>query len=471
MACIAHALCRPRRTIAGRFTHLRGEDSVDVWAYREGFQADASGQFLQVAGVPPDPYCEDGQRWGNPLYDWDAMAETGFDWWIRRVRRAFRLTDSVRIDHFIGMCRYWSIPADAETARDGIWRDGPGQALFDALTHALGSLSLVVEDLGPIDANTRALQQHLTMPGMRVVQFGFGSGPNNEHLPENAPELSLLYTSTHDSDTTRGWWDGLSPALRAEVAPKDPNHPVDALIQRVLASPAIWAMVPIQDWLGADSTARFNTPGTTHGNWRWRVHGTQLTQTLAERIHQTLSTTRRGHPGSHQQQPFTLTASHPMQSSSTASPSIAYFCMEFGLHQEFPIYAGGLGVLAGDILKAAGDQQRPFVGAGIFWNHGYTVQTLDDTGTPVDTFIPTSRAVLEPTGVETTVTIRGKDVPITAHRVTAFNNATLYLLEPIHPDDQWVSKWLYGGSDDDRVAQEVLLGIGGVRVLQAMDTL
>ncbi|MCO4747319.1 MAG: alpha-glucan family phosphorylase [Proteobacteria bacterium] len=157
-----------------------------------------------------------------------------------------------------------------------------------------------------------------------------------------------------------------------------------------------------------------------------------------------------------------------MTENRTDHPAVAYFCMEFGLHQDFPIYAGGLGVLAGDLLKAAGDQGRPLVGIGIFWNKGYTVQTLDEGGNPVDAFVPTPRDVLEPTGVEVTVNIRGKDMAITAHRVTAFGNAPLYLLEPVDLEDRWVAQWLYGGDDDDRVAQEVLLGVGGVRVLQAL---
>lgn len=284
-------------TLLGDLPIYVGEDSVDVWAHRGLFQLDEAGTFSHVAGVPPDAYSEDGQRWGNPLYDWQAMTDDGFAWWVARMRRALALTDTVRIDHFIGMVRYWAIPASADTARDGQWLEGPGMALFEALSAALGTLHVVVEDLGEVDPATRSLQQDLAMPGMRVLQFGFGSGPDNEHLPENAPELSLMYSSTHDSDTARGWWDSLSADQQMEVGAR--GDVVWQLIDRVLASDALWAIVPVQDWIDAGSEARFNTPGTREGNWLWRVRSEALTPELAHRAHHTIAASRRALPRPH----------------------------------------------------------------------------------------------------------------------------------------------------------------------------
>ena len=228
-----------------------------------------------------------GNDGGNPLYDWDRMAEDGFDWRVRRIRRALELTDTVRIDHFLGLVRYWSIPAADETARDGCWCPGPGMALFEALAKRLGDLPLVVEDLGPIDAKTRELQSALGFPGMRILQFAFGSGTENEHLPENHPQTSISYTSTHDSDTVMGWWSDLSDAVRVEaeacLVDEDKPHN-ERLIGLALGSRAVWGMVPIQDWLGLGSEARFNTPGTDTGNWRWRLGPDQLETLVVERI-------------------------------------------------------------------------------------------------------------------------------------------------------------------------------------------
>ena len=438
-----------------------GEDSVAAWSQPELFQVRADGRPSVVAGVPPDPYAAEGQRWGNPIFDWENQAERCFEWWAQRLRRAFTQTDLVRIDHFLGLARYWAIPADSQDGRVGEWRTGPGAALFDYLAEHLEDLPLVVEDLGPIDESCRALQQRLGAPSMKVLQFAFGSGPDNEHLPQNLPENCIAYPSTHDSDTLVGWWTSLEPSAREEVCALLPPGaaPIPALMQTLLDSRAAWVIVPAQDWIGLGSTARFNIPGTTENNWRWRLVDHQLHPGVTHSVRQAVA--RGGRlPTPHEETMETTPDSAP--------DTVAYFCMEFGLDASLPIYSGGLGVLAGDIMKAAGDQQRDFVGVGIFWGEGYTVQTLDENNEPVDAYVATSRDVLEPTGVTATVRIRGADVPITAYRVTAFGSAPLYLLEPIDPADRWISRRLYEGDGDHRVAQELLLGVGGLRILRAL---
>jgi glycogen phosphorylase len=456
------SLCQERGVrLLGDLPIYVGEDSVAAWSQPELFQVRADGRPSVVAGVPPDPYAAEGQRWGNPIYAWENQTDRCFEWWTQRLRRAFSQTDFVRIDHFLGLANYWAIPADCQDGRVGEWRTGPGASLFEHLSRELGELPLVVEDLGPIDESCRALQQRLGAPGMKVLQFAFGSGPDNEHLPQNLPESCVAYPSTHDSDTLVGWWSTLEPATRAEVQALLPpkEAPIPALMQTLLNSGARWVIVPAQDWLGLGSSARFNIPGTTENNWRWRLVAHQLQPQLSAQINGALGRSKR----------LPTPQEEPMSTSTTPAPStVAYFCMEFGLDAALPIYSGGLGVLAGDIMKAACDQDRDFIGIGIFWGEGYTVQTLDANNEPVDSYVPTPRDVLEPTGARATVRIRGADIPITAYRVSAYGSAPLYLLEPLNPEDRWLSKRLYSGDGDQRVAQELLLGVGGVRILRAL---
>jgi 4-alpha-glucanotransferase len=264
-----------------------GHDSADVWADQDLFQLDPEGLPLAVAGVPPDAFSETGQRWGNPLYAWDRHAADGFRWWTRRLRRALSLTDVVRLDHFIGFVTYWSVPAGAPDARSGRWLDGPGRRLFEAAERALGDLPLVLEDLGDVRPPVRTLQRALGHPGMRVVQFALDGDPGNEHLPEHHPVASVSYVGTHDNDTALGWWNTRTPDERARIRRsfRDPGgDPVVELQRLALRSPAVWSVVTAQDVLGLGSEARTNTPGTTGGNWTWRLRPGTLDEGAAARV-------------------------------------------------------------------------------------------------------------------------------------------------------------------------------------------
>jgi len=231
-------------------------DSAEHLAFPEFFQRGA------VAGVPPDYFTRDGQRWGNPLYDWAALRASGYRWWIERFRRAFELFDLVRVDHFRGFVAYWSIPERHETARHGRWRRGPGRELFEAVAAELGELPLIAEDLGVITPAVERLRDELGLPGMYVLQFD----PRVEHHRENA----VVYTGTHDNDTAVGWAGDRSANRR--------------LLELAFSSRARLAVVPAQDVLGLGSEARMNTPGSTDGNWRWRLRRGQLTSAHAARL-------------------------------------------------------------------------------------------------------------------------------------------------------------------------------------------
>jgi 4-alpha-glucanotransferase len=262
-------------------------DSADVWAHRELFCLDARGQPTVVAGVPPDYFSADGQRWGNPLYDWKALEASGFRWWRERIRVQLELFDRLRLDHFRGFEAYWEIPADAATAARGAWRPGPGAALFEALRRDLGALPFIAEDLGVITPAVTALRHTLGVPGITVLQFAFDGGAKNPYLPHHHRTDTLVCTGTHDNDTTVGWYAGLGPATRARVDDYlgEPRAAMPwPLIRAAFASVAQLAIVPMQDFLGLDSRHRMNTPGTTKGNWRWVMAGDALTPALAARI-------------------------------------------------------------------------------------------------------------------------------------------------------------------------------------------
>ena len=262
-------------------------DSADVWVHPEIFELDEDLNPIRIAGVPPDYFSPTGQRWGNPLYRWDVLAERGFDWWIERIRRARQLYDIVRLDHFRGFESYWAIPADEETAVNGVWTKAPGLELFRALEAALGPLPLVAEDLGMITAEVDALRLELELPGMKVMQFGFGNKGAHAHLPHRITPNSVVYTGTHDNDTTRGWWEKTSEAersaLEAYVGLVD-SHPAWPLIRAAYASVAQLAVVPAQDLLELGSEARMNTPAVASGNWSWRAPEGSWTPELAERL-------------------------------------------------------------------------------------------------------------------------------------------------------------------------------------------
>jgi 4-alpha-glucanotransferase len=248
-------------------------DSADVWAHREFFRLGSDGRPQVVAGVPPDYFSAEGQRWGNPLYDWDRLRADGFGWWIERVRTHLARFDLLRIDHFRGLQAFWEIPGDASSARHGRWVEAPGGALFEAIRSALGDGRLVAEDLGTITPDVIALREAFAIPGMLVLQFAFDGGPDNPYLPHNHVPRAVVYTGTHDNDTTAGWWRTLDREARQCVSAyfgrEDPPMP-ETLIRAAYASVARLAIVPLQDLLGLGSGARLNTPGTAEGNWGWR---------------------------------------------------------------------------------------------------------------------------------------------------------------------------------------------------------
>lgn len=248
-------------------------DSVEVWWRRELFQVDALGHPGAVSGVPPDYFTEDGQLWGHPIYNWAAMRADNFGWWLDRIRCQLQRFDLVRIDHFRALESYWEVPAGATTARSGRWAPGPGAPLLEAVASESMIGSLVAEDLGMITPAVRALRDRFHLPGMLVLQFAFDGSPDNPFLPENHRVHSVVYTGTHDNDTTLGWYRSLSPGTRREVQQRlgvaEEDVPA-ALIEAACRSRAQMAVLPMQDLLELGSAARMNTPGTTTGNWEWR---------------------------------------------------------------------------------------------------------------------------------------------------------------------------------------------------------
>jgi 4-alpha-glucanotransferase len=264
-------------------------DSADVWARPELFALDAHGHPTGVAGVPPDYFSADGQLWGNPLYHWPAHRAEGYAWWIARLRQTLRRVDRIRLDHFRGFEAYWEVPADAPTAASGRWRPGPGAPFFRALRSALGGLPLIAEDLGEITPAVLRLRDRFGLPGMKVLQFAFGSGPSNPHLPHNYPANCVVYTGTHDNDTSLGWFQSLT-AKDPRPTPDPSSEPGYLLrylnsdgaeihwdlIRAAYASVACLAIVPLQDVLGLGSEARMNIPGTPTGNWLWRCQPQHL---------------------------------------------------------------------------------------------------------------------------------------------------------------------------------------------------
>ncbi len=263
-------------------------DSADVWVHPGLFELDENFTPERVAGVPPDYFSATGQRWGNPLYRWDVLAMRGYDWWIDRIRRATQLYDIVRLDHFRGFEAYWAIPAAEQTAVNGEWIKGPGLTLFRALESALGSLPLIAEDLGLITPEVDALRIELGMPGMKVLQFGFGSKGAHTHLPHQFVASSVVYTGTHDNDTTLGWWRTANEvertAAEAYAGPFAHSSPVWPLIRAAETSAAQIAVVPAQDLLELGSEARMNTPAVSAGNWSWRAPEDCWTSELAARL-------------------------------------------------------------------------------------------------------------------------------------------------------------------------------------------
>ncbi|HEX6707369.1 MAG TPA: 4-alpha-glucanotransferase [Albitalea sp.] len=261
--------------------------SAEVWARPDLFELDAKGKPTVIAGVPPDFFSATGQRWGNPLYRWSAHARDGHAWWIERVRRTFELVDIVRIDHFRGFAGYWEIPAGEPTAENGRWLPGPGPALFDALHAAIGRMPIIAEDLGLITPDVDALRKQFGFPGMRILQFAFDAGSGNHFLPHNHASDTVVYTGTHDNDTTVGWWDKASAHERRHVADylQTDGHEIHwDLIRAACASVGDMAVHPMQDVLGLGGEHRMNYPGKSEGYWEWRFGWDQVRPEQAERL-------------------------------------------------------------------------------------------------------------------------------------------------------------------------------------------
>jgi 4-alpha-glucanotransferase len=276
-----HAACRARGIrIVGDIAIFVSYDSADVWTHPELFQLDSNLQPHAVAGVPPDAFSATGQRWGNPLYRWDMLRERGYDWWIERVRWALTTCDILRLDHFRGFEKYWAIPAGEETAVNGHWVEGPNDDLFNALSRTLGGeLPFIAEDLGFITPEVHALRERLRIPGMRVMQFGFGDPGAHVYLPHRFDSNTVVYTGTHDNDTMVGWWQAGSTENERQAAAAylglNSSGPEArdvhwAFIRAVETSVADLCVIPMQDLLGLGSNARMNTPSRSDGNWGWR---------------------------------------------------------------------------------------------------------------------------------------------------------------------------------------------------------
>jgi 4-alpha-glucanotransferase len=262
-------------------------DSADVWAEPHLFTLDETGQPTHVAGVPPDYFSETGQRWGNPLYEWSQHIEQNFDWWQRRLQTLLACFDLVRIDHFRGFESCWEIPADCETAVQGQWVKAPGEQLFDSLLASFGELPLVAEDLGIITPEVTALREKYAMPGMKILQFAFGDDASNPYLPHQHCQDSVVYTGTHDNNTTLGWYQTLDEHAKAHLhAYLGESHEAMPwlLIRTAISSVSELAVIPMQDLLSLDGAHRMNTPGTTEGNWLWQFTWEMLDDGIAPRL-------------------------------------------------------------------------------------------------------------------------------------------------------------------------------------------
>jgi 4-alpha-glucanotransferase len=279
-----HAMARGVR-LFGDLPFYVGPSSVETWAHRALFQLTPTGEPAMVGGVPPDYFSELGQLWGNPVYDWQALQRTDFAWWLARVRAQLARLDLLRIDHFRALAAYWAVPAGAADARGGAWLSTPGEHLLKRLRSEFGDLPLVAEDLGVITDDVRALKKGFGLPGMRVLQFGFDADPDNPHQPHLLERDCIVYTGTHDNDTTLGWYRSLDRDTRQRVdfyLRVTPGAMPELLIRAALGSVGRVAILPVQDLLGLGSAARMNTPGTSSGNWIWRLPAGALTPQLAQ---------------------------------------------------------------------------------------------------------------------------------------------------------------------------------------------
>lgn len=264
-------------------------DSADVWAHPELFQLDENCLPTEVAGCPPDAFSEDGQLWGNPLYRWDVMEQNGFSWWMRRIKANLSMFDVLRIDHFRGLESYYAIPYGEETAKNGRWRRGPGMKFIKTINEGLKDAPIIAEDLGMLTPAVHRLLKSSGYPGMKILQFAFSASEESSYLPHNLPNHCVVYTGTHDNDTTRGWLSAASPEdLRLALdylGLEDEKDGVWAFIRAALGSVADLAVIPMQDYLELGSEARINIPSTVGGNnWRWRMEKGAAAKKLAKKI-------------------------------------------------------------------------------------------------------------------------------------------------------------------------------------------
>lgn len=283
-----------RRACAERSIRVVGDiaifvdyDSADVWSHRELYRLKENLDPEVVSGVPPDAFSADGQRWGNPLYNWDKMRQDGYHWWIQRLRWAALTCDYIRLDHFRGFAQFWEIPADEPTAIHGRWVDGPSDDLFVKLRESLGALPFFAEDLGVITPDVNALRERLHIPGMAVLQFGFGDAGAHIYLPHRLTHERVIYTGTHDNDTTLGWWNSIPETERGAVQAlvgRSDDGVNWSLIRAAQGSVADFSIFPVQDILGLGSEARLNVPSRQNGNYLWRMQPGVLTRDIAEKL-------------------------------------------------------------------------------------------------------------------------------------------------------------------------------------------
>jgi len=275
--------------IVGDMPIYVAHDSADVWAYPEKFMLDPQTRNpSQMAGVPPDYFSETGQLWGNPTYNWEVIKADGFNWWLQRIQSLLAFVDLIRIDHFRGFEAFWAVPAGQDTAMNGEWVKAPGVEFFQKVEAELGQLPFLAEDLGLIDEAVEELRDRFDFPGMKILQFAFGSDHLNPYLPYNIDRNSLIYTGTHDNDTTVGWFEQASDyekqRLASYIGAFDPISVHWSMIRMAMRSIANQAIVPLQDVFGLGSKARMNTPGVGEGNWGWRYSAVMLTPALKTRL-------------------------------------------------------------------------------------------------------------------------------------------------------------------------------------------
>lgn len=265
-------------------------DSADVWSNQTLFRLNDKGLPREVAGCPPDAFSKEGQLWGNPVYDWNHMKKDGYSWWVRRLQMSLHLYDVLRIDHFRGFDSYFCIPGTAVTAKTGIWRKGPGMALFQTVKKQLGELPILAEDLGFLTDSVKKLLEDSGFPGMKVLQFAFDSREDNDYLPENYPENCVVYTGTHDNDTILGWAQNAPPmdvrCARKYLGAKNNRELVWCMMDAALQSRANTCILTMQDLLELGADARMNTPSTVGGNWQWRMQQKDLNKELAKKLAQ-----------------------------------------------------------------------------------------------------------------------------------------------------------------------------------------